>query len=375
MNCKESITPISPLKILRLAYSVGVKFAFAAASLRIPSCFSVNLNSNLFILLFIFPNVKKIRVARIFHSQNLKFWARLFLTFVRTKTHLAVKTSQRAKIHFFCRFLHKGKDFFVAKKFVLLPVKKYVCMAASICILVLFVAFFVWLLCRRPYAMRKGDIGEKVTAKHLMRLPSDYVVLSDVLLPTDYGTTQIDHVVICPYGIFVIEVKNYNGNIFGSENSQYWTQNIYGHKYEFRNPLKQNLAHIYALKNVVNGLKKVPFYSIIAFGNQARLCLNIDSIDVIYINEIEKKIREYDVVYLDREEVLKYQFAINSANITDEEIRKNHVNNLKKHVLKRELDIANLRCPQCGGNLVARVGKYGQFYGCSNYPNCKFICK
>ena len=29
-------------------------------------------------------------------------------------------------------------------------------------------------------------------------------------------------------------------------------------------------------------------------------------------------------------------------------------------------------CPKCGASLVRKKGKYGDFYGCSNYPNCKF---
>lgn len=32
-------------------------------------------------------------------------------------------------------------------------------------------------------------------------------------------------------------------------------------------------------------------------------------------------------------------------------------------------------CPYCKTELVARKGKYGDFYGCSNYPKCKFTKK
>lgn len=32
-------------------------------------------------------------------------------------------------------------------------------------------------------------------------------------------------------------------------------------------------------------------------------------------------------------------------------------------------------CPECGGNLVIRKGKYGEFVACSNYPTCKYIKK
>lgn len=30
------------------------------------------------------------------------------------------------------------------------------------------------------------------------------------------------------------------------------------------------------------------------------------------------------------------------------------------------------QCPRCGGALVARTGKFGQFFGCSNFPKCKY---
>jgi len=29
-------------------------------------------------------------------------------------------------------------------------------------------------------------------------------------------------------------------------------------------------------------------------------------------------------------------------------------------------------CPKCGGDLIPRDGKYGRFYGCSNFPKCKY---
>jgi DNA topoisomerase-1 len=32
-------------------------------------------------------------------------------------------------------------------------------------------------------------------------------------------------------------------------------------------------------------------------------------------------------------------------------------------------------CPQCGGPMVERMGRFGMFVGCKNYPKCKFIEK
>ncbi len=45
-----------------------------------------------------------------------------------------------------------------------------------------------------------------------------YIWFNDVTLPDEQGgTTQIDHIVLSPFGVFVIETKNYKGWIFGGE--------------------------------------------------------------------------------------------------------------------------------------------------------------
>ena len=32
-------------------------------------------------------------------------------------------------------------------------------------------------------------------------------------------------------------------------------------------------------------------------------------------------------------------------------------------------------CPKCNSELVARKGKHGDFFGCSNFPKCKYTTK
>ena len=87
----------------------------------------------------------------------------------------------------------------------------------------------------------KGKVGEKRVASILKKLPDDsYKVINDLLLSSNGYSTQIDHIIISIYGIFVIETKFYQGWIYGGENSEYWTQNIYGNKYQLRNPIHQN---------------------------------------------------------------------------------------------------------------------------------------
>ena len=55
----------------------------------------------------------------------------------------------------------------------------------------------------------KGRKGEERAHRILTNLPDGYTILDDVILTTNKGTTQIDHIVVSKYGAFVIEVKNY----------------------------------------------------------------------------------------------------------------------------------------------------------------------
>ena len=58
------------------------------------------------------------------------------------------------------------------------------------------------------------------------------------------------------------------------------------------------------------------------------------------------------------------------------QLKKQHMQTLK-HNLKNQNaiqkeKIRQNKCPNCGGVLSIRKGKYGSFYGCINYPSCRF---
>ena len=46
-----------------------------------------------------------------------------------------------------------------------------------------------------------------------------------------------------------------------------------------------------------------------------------------------------------------------------------------KEMEKKAPEATGETCPECGGDLVIRKGKYGEFIACSNYPTCKYIKK
>jgi len=78
------------------------------------------------------------------------------------------------------------------------------------------IILFVYLVTRGQSAVIKGKIGEFKVANQLRKyLPSPgYRVFNDLTVHSNNGTTQINHVVISPFGIFVIE-KSEDTHVFG----------------------------------------------------------------------------------------------------------------------------------------------------------------
>lgn len=118
--------------------------------------------------------------------------------------------------------------------------------------------------------------GEFLVRKTLVKhLPSDsWHLLNNVTLQCVDGTTQIDHVLVSRYGVFVIETKHYKGWIFGDEKSKKWMQVIYQQKFRFQNPLHQNYKHIKAVQAVLDFLSPEQVMGVVVFTGEAEFKSN-----------------------------------------------------------------------------------------------------
>ena len=218
-----------------------------------------------------------------------------------------------------------------------------------------------------------GVWGEKKVSVLLGLLGKQYKVYNDVLIKTPNGTSQIDHIVISEYGIFVIETKNYKGQIYGGAYSEKWIQNIWGHKYDLINPIKQNYAHIHSLKKILPLYSSFQYISIISFSSRAKLKVKIpDDQNVIYSYQIINKIHSYKDSILNAEHIQKICCSLEKAMLISVEEKRNHVRYAKSEKSRIESLLKSKICPQCGGTLIKRKGKYGSFYGCSNFPRCNY---
>jgi restriction system protein len=112
----------------------------------------------------------------------------------------------------------------------------------------------------------RGWVGEHgVSALLAGSLDRDlYTRFDNIIVPTANGTTQIDHIVVSRFGIFVVETKNTRGWIFGHEREPKWTQVLFGKKCQFQNPLRQNYGHTSALAELLL-LDHMLFQSIVFF--------------------------------------------------------------------------------------------------------------
>lgn len=129
----------------------------------------------------------------------------------------------------------------------------------------------------RYLRFNKGKIAEKIVYHKLMQIPEEYHVIDDVLFMSNGRSTQMDHIVVSPYAVFVIETKGNKGWILGGENSEYWTQIIYKRKSTFYNPIQQNNGHIRFLKFLLKDLGYIPFVPIVVFNNEADLKVNVNN--------------------------------------------------------------------------------------------------
>lgn len=235
---------------------------------------------------------------------------------------------------------------------------------------------------------RRGVIGEsKITAliaDVLRRNLYGYVLNNLYVVKADGGTTEIDMLLVCTKGLFVFESKNYTGWIFGDDKHKYWTVTLYAgkdllgfknvEKHKFYNPIWQNDSHIKHLRRILGNT--VPMNSVIVFSDRCELkrVVNNSEAKIIQARKLKRYLTNVRISYpdvLSTEAVDRIYSQLLIFTDIDGVKKQNHLTHLKEQ--KND----PIRCPRCGGNLVVRTAKKGanagqQFYGCSNYPNCRY---
>lgn len=177
----------------------------------------------------------------------------------------------------------------------------------------------------------KGWFGESIINFLAKKLDKTvYRLIPNVMLPTPDGTTtQIDHVIVSRYGIFVVETKNYKGWIYGGEHDAQWTQSIYRHKEHFQNPLRQNYKHTKTLSDLT-GIPADYFKSIVVFVGDSTFKTPMP-VNVVNVSGLIRHIKSYQTHIIKDAQVPEIAEVIQAwAGTVTKDQKANHVSNLRK---------------------------------------------
>ncbi len=113
--------------------------------------------------------------------------------------------------------------------------------------------------------------GESLVSRTILQRFSgpDYHLMNSVTVQLEDGTTQIDHILISRFGVFVIETKDYNGWIFADAVRSTWTQVMFKRKFKFQNPIHQNFRHVRAVQALLDFLPPKAVTSAVVFTGKA----------------------------------------------------------------------------------------------------------
>lgn len=222
----------------------------------------------------------------------------------------------------------------------------------------------------------KGVLGEwQVNLLIKIFLDKDkYYLIKDVTLPTEDGSTQIDHIIVSKFGIFVIETKNMKGWIFGNERQKQWTQQIFKHKSKFQNPLHQNYKHVKSLESCLNA-KKDSIFSVVIFVGDSTFKTKMPDNVRFARGGIEYIKSKTDIVF-NLQEIADVIEQIESGRLVRSfTTNRQHVKHVQE-IIEKKTDIKF--CSKCRSEMVLRkatrdknVGN--EFWGCSTFPKCRNV--
>jgi len=218
--------------------------------------------------------------------------------------------------------------------------------------------------------MFKGWFGEQKTEFNLwLSLDKElYRRFHNVIIPSNNGTTQVDHILVSPFGLFIVETKNRTGWIYGSETQENWTQVVYKNKYSFQNPLKQTHRHKKVLSKYLD-IDESYIETVIVFVGDSQFKTELPS--NVLSSGLGSYIKQFNDTVLSDTEVERISGLLSNVKTENNISKEEHIQSLQ------ERHSSDTVCPKCGSDLVERTVKQGSragshFLGCSSYPKCRF---
>lgn len=228
----------------------------------------------------------------------------------------------------------------------------------------------VWIL-QSPWL--KGALGEIRVHRSLRKLldEDEYRLFNDLTLPVRDGTTQIDHVIVSRFGVFVIETKNMKGWIFGGADQAQWTQVVYRRKSKFQNPTRQNYKHLKAVQELLC-IEAHKLHGIVAFVGSATPKTAMPLGVVWGVRSLADYVKSKRVAVLSEDELRTFAESLSGGGLRSNILTRHaHVRHVKTQAARRLHEPES--CPRCGATLVQRTNRQSgaRFLACPKFPSCK----
>ena len=234
---------------------------------------------------------------------------------------------------------------------------------------VLFVALLVRAKWHARASVSKG-ISELAHALETVPKGLKFFEFRNVIVPDERGTTEVDVFLVGNTGVFVIELKEYNAWIFGSEGDERWTARyVDGSTHQFQNPLRQNFRHVMALVARLH-LPRDRFHSVVAFSGNCELKTPMPS--NVLIGDYENHVRLTDGIRLTDADVSRACEVLQALESrSSDAAREEHTGRLHDRFSSATT------CPKCGAPLVERrstksTSDGAPFLGCRAFPRCTY---
>jgi restriction system protein len=189
-----------------------------------------------------------------------------------------------------------------------------------------------------------------------------------IVIPMARGTTEVDHLIVSRYGVFVIELKDRSGWIFGDAFEPHWTAVHFRRRFRFQNPLHQNYGHLKALEAFL-GVDPRILHGIVVFRGSFRFKTSIP--DGVLCHRYKRWIAAKREVILDDATVAALVTSLRTNAQHGWLAGRRHAHSVRARYASTTV------CPKCGGTLRIRTQRSGptpgsEFLGCSRYPACRF---
>lgn len=177
--------------------------------------------------------------------------------------------------------------------------------------------------------LRRGLKGERMVKDILEKLNvKEYWIYNDIMIRSANGKlTQIDHLVVSYYGIFIIETKYYFGQIYGTDEDYRWKCRKGKREVMFYNPVKQVMNHKRTLSKILK--LQIDLEALVCFTGAPVLKVRATSIPIIHVKGLIKHLRKYRKPLMTIHDIKYVLRVLDKHIVTGRYYRRKHIQHIR----------------------------------------------